>query len=415
MGFNATWSMAVGGMVGGGIFSVLGVVIEVAGRWAWASFLIGGLIAACAASSYALLAEKFGEGGGAFAFLRDVHHREMAGSVSWIVIVGYVLTMSVYAFTFGHYLSNVLGLGHWVPPAAAVVLITVLVGVNLRGIGSAATAEIVTVWGKLFVLCGLGIWGIATWMPERVLAAEPTSGTASIFIGAASVFMAYEGFQLLSYDYDEIEDAAKTVPRAMLTAIASVIVIYLLVTFGATMLVGAETIIEKKEIALAEAGRQLGGTPGMWVVTVAALFSTASAINATLFAVGRLVRNVAADGELPRTLAHTNDQKIPDRAIVGLGALAAVLAVVGSLDLLVEAASLGFLLTFAVVSALAAYEVKRRRVVSIIGFVGATGALLVLLVEQAMKRPVSLGVFIAVVLIATVGRHFLLRWFVEEE
>ena len=45
MGFNATWSMAVGGMVGGGIFSVLGVVLQVAGSWAWLSFVLAGLIA----------------------------------------------------------------------------------------------------------------------------------------------------------------------------------------------------------------------------------------------------------------------------------------------------------------------------------------------------------------------------------
>lgn len=118
MGFNATWSMAVGGMVGGGIFSVLGVVVELADKWAWASFVVAGLIALATAHSYAALARRFSEGGGAFTFLRHMHRNGLAGSLSWVLIVGYVLTISVYAFTFGHYLGEVVGLGPWFPRAA---------------------------------------------------------------------------------------------------------------------------------------------------------------------------------------------------------------------------------------------------------------------------------------------------------
>lgn len=95
MGLNATWSMAVGGMVGGGIFAVLGVVMDRAGRWAWLSFLIGGVIALATAYSYAELSVRFGESGGAFLFLREIHHEGIAGSLSWVLIVGYVLTSAV--------------------------------------------------------------------------------------------------------------------------------------------------------------------------------------------------------------------------------------------------------------------------------------------------------------------------------
>ena len=55
MGFNATWSMAVGGMVGGGIFSTLGVVIGISGAWTWVSFVVAGLIALASGYSYVRL------------------------------------------------------------------------------------------------------------------------------------------------------------------------------------------------------------------------------------------------------------------------------------------------------------------------------------------------------------------------
>jgi hypothetical protein len=121
MGFNATWSMAVGGMIGGGIFSVLGVVVMLAGKWAWLSFTIAGLIALATAYSYSQLAEKFGEGGGAFTFLREMNREHLAGSLSWMLIFGYILTISVYAFTFGHYVAHVFDFGAWMPRTCASV------------------------------------------------------------------------------------------------------------------------------------------------------------------------------------------------------------------------------------------------------------------------------------------------------
>jgi amino acid transporter len=155
LGFNGTWSMAVGGMVGGGIFSTLGVVIGIAGSRAWVSFVLAGLIALAAGYSYVELAALYGEGGGAFTFLREIDADGFAGSLSWVLIVGYVLTNAVYAFTFGEYLGHVVGLGAWFARAAAVAIMTVFVGLNLRGVGEAGGVEVFLVWFKLAVLVGL--------------------------------------------------------------------------------------------------------------------------------------------------------------------------------------------------------------------------------------------------------------------
>ena len=133
MSFNATWSMAVGGMVGGGIFSVLGVIIHTAGQWAWLSFILAGLIALISAHSYSQLAIKYQEGGGAFTFLREINHVGLAGSLSWVLIMGYILTISVYAFTFGHYVAHVFNWGNWFPR----VLAFSIIANNYEGSGGA--------------------------------------------------------------------------------------------------------------------------------------------------------------------------------------------------------------------------------------------------------------------------------------
>ena len=409
LGFNAAWSMAVGGMIGGGIFSTLGVVVGIAGAWAWLSFAVAGLIALAAGYSYTKLAVHYGEGGGAFTFLREIDAEGFAGSLSWVLIVGYVLTNAVYAFTFGQYLGNVVGLGPWLPRLAAVAIVAVFIVLNLRGVGEAGGVEVFLVWFKLVILVGLAGWGLMQWNPAMLSQGVPDAGIGAALFGAASVFMAYEGFQLLTYEYEDIDAPRKTLPRAVLSAIVVVIAVYVVVALGTAMLVGADQIVEHKEVALAMAGRQAFGVVGLVVVTIAAAFSTGSAINATLFATARLASRVAEDGELPATLEHRNSADVPDRAVIGLGASAAVLAGVGTLTSLVEAASLAFLLTFAVVCGLAFLQRQGVRPVTGFGVVAASAASVALVVRLVRTDPLALAFLGLLILLALFGRPVLLR------
>jgi amino acid transporter len=409
LSFNATWSMAVGGMVGGGIFSTLGIVVGIAGAWAWLSFAAAGLIALAAGYSYVQLATHYGEGGGAFTFLRKINAEGFAGSLSWVLIVGYVLTNAVYAFTFGEYLGHVVELGPWFARVASVAIVALFIGLNLRGVGESGSVEVILVWFKLVVLVGLAGWGLAQWDPPMLSQGVPDSGISAALFGAASVFMAYEGFQLLTYDYKDIDTPQKTLPRAVLSAIVVVTVVYIIVALGTAMLIGADQVVQHREVALAIAGRQAFGTVGVIVVTIAAAFSTGSAINATLFATARLARRVAEDGELPAILDHKNAKSVPDRAVIGLGAAAALLAAMGTLTTLVEAASLSFLFTFTVVCGLAFHQRAGCRVVTGLGALAAASASVALVVRLIGTDPLALAFLGLLVLIAVFGRPVLLR------
>lgn len=409
LGFNATWSMAVGGMVGGGIFSTLGVVVGIAGAWAWLSFAAAGLIALAAGYSYVKLAIHYDEGGGAFTFLREINADGFAGSLSWVLIVGYVLTNAVYAFTFGQYIGHVVGLGSWFPRLAGIAIVALFIGLNLRGVGEAGGVEVFLVWFKLVVLVGLAGWGLAQWDPPMLSRDVPDAGIGAALFGAASVFMAFEGFQLLTYDYKDIEIPQKTLPRAVLSAIVIVTLVYVVVALGTAMLIGADQVVQYKEVALAIAGRQAFGTIGLVIVTIAAAFSTGSAINATLFATARLANKVAEDGELPAAMDHKNAADIPDRAVIVLGTAAAVLAAVGTLTTLVEAASLTFLFTFTVVCGLAFYQSAGVRVITGFGVLAAATASVALIVRLIETNPLALVFLGLLVLVALFGRPLLLR------
>jgi amino acid transporter len=397
--------MAVGGMVGGGIFATLGVVIGIAGRFAWLSFVIAGVVALLSGYGYAHLARRHGEGGGAFTFLREVRHEGLAGSLAWVLILGYVLTNAVYAATFGAYLSHVLPVGVWGSRLAAVAMLLVFLGVNLRGAGEAGGIEVLLVWFKLVVLLGLAAMGLRHWDPALLAPASSVGGgPGSAFLGAAAIFMAYEGFQLLTYDYEDLRDPERTLPWAIAWGIGTVVVVYVAVSLGTPMLIGAGAVRESGEVALLLAGRQAWGGVGVGIVLVAVAFSTGSAVNATLFATARLARHVAAAGDLPAAIGRRNRAGVPDRALVTLACLSAVFAMVGSLADLVEAGSLAFLLTFAVVSGLAVAERAGSRVVNGLGLAGSLAAAAVLSVRIYRTSPVSLAAVGGVVFLAAVVR-----------
>ncbi|MEO7264399.1 MAG: APC family permease [Ferruginibacter sp.] len=410
MSFNASWSMAVGGMIGGGIFSVLGVIIDTAGQWAWLSFVIAGVIALISAHSYSRLSVKYKESGGAYVFLRESNKKGLAASLSWLLILGYILTVSVYAFTFGHYIAYVFNVGAWLPKVLALGVIAFLSWINLQGVEQSSRLEIITVWGKLFILLGLALFGLLQWDTARLTEnIEPRSWHTAI-VGAATIFMAYEGFQLLAYDYDDIHNPEKNMPRATISAVIAVMLVYLLVTFGATMLVGPATLVAKKEVALSIAGQQALGLTGLVLVTIAAGFSTGSAINATLFSTARLMEHVAAKHDLPKSLSKQNHSGIPYLAILFIAGMAALLAIVGSLATLVDAASLIFLATFLIVNLLAFLQKVKYRFLCLAGAAGCGLAILLDVREQFYRSPIPLIILISFTMVILFAQPYISKW-----
>ncbi len=379
LGLGGAWAMAVGGMIGGGIFSTLGIVISVAGEWAWLSFLIGGIIAFCTGQSYSALTRQLDEPGGSYSYLRAMNHPALARFVVWLLIVGYTLTVSVYAVTFGAYAANAFGQNGLMTTMAGLAAIVILTGINLRGAAESTALELVAVWGKLIILLGLALLGLWHWAPEKlVIDADQPIGLTGALVGTGVVFMAYEGFQLLSYDYDEMRDAPRTISLAMPLAIVVTTCVYILVALGAGMLAGANEIMDQEEIALAIAGREALGSFGFFAVSLAAVFSAASAINATVFATARLAEQAAKDGELPAIFAQRGSRHVPWAATLVIAGAAMVLVIIGGIESLVEGASFVFLMIFGLVNAIALMRGVGSKLASVIGLAGSLSAAVVL-------------------------------------
>jgi hypothetical protein len=348
LGLRESVAMAIGGMIGGGIFSVLGLTILLAGHLAFASFALGAVIAGLTAHAYARLADSSRRSGGPFTYLRDAGHERAGAWVAWLLIVGYVFALAVYAFTFGHYFANVLGLPELAARLASTAVLAAFVAVNLRGVVTSGLVEDIVVFAKLAILGGVATVGLAGFSDAR-LAPLDDQGILGVLLGAAVIFVAYEGFELLPYDYEDIERPARNLPLALYISVAAVAVIYMVVTVGSQMLVPDALIAAQKEVAFATVGREALGTPGFWAATAGAVLATASAINATLFSTARLVRDVGSAGELPAVVTREK-AGLPVAAIVGLAAAGAAFALLPGITELVSFGSLAFLVVFGLIN-----------------------------------------------------------------
>ena len=290
--------MAVGGMIGGGIFTVLGVAISVAGHLAAACFLIGMGLAALTARSYAGMSARAGRSGGPFEHLRTHGHPQIAGLLLWLLVFGYVVVMGVYSFTFGRYAANALGAPVIVARVLSVAVLVVFLAINLKGVVVSSRTEDLIVLAKLVALGSIAVIGLAQFSGDR-LTPVADQGWGGVILGAATIFVAYEGFELISYDRDVIDRADWTLPRALYLSVAIVGAVYISVTLASQMVAPDATIVADREVAFATVGEAALGPVGRWVAIAGALLATSSAINATIFSASRLMRDAALSVSSP--------------------------------------------------------------------------------------------------------------------
>ena len=352
IGMVAAVSIGVGGMVGAGIFSILGVVAHAAGNAMWLAFAIGGVVALLSTYSYAKLGATFPSAGGAVHFLvKSFGDSVLAGGLNLFMWAGYIISLALYATAFGSYAATFVttALSPLLVKSLAVAVVVLLTLVNAFGARLMGRWETVIVAVKLAILvlfAAVGLWFIR----PGYLSPELWPETSSVLFGAGVLFIGYEGFGLVTNAAADMRNPSKMLPRALYTSVILVIVLYLAVAVTVTGNLSDYEIERAKDYALAEAAKPFLGQFGFHLIAIAALFSTASAINATLFGSANVCYMIARDGGLPAGLSRREWRG----ATGGLLLTAAlVLAVTLSFDLsgIAMMGSAAFLLIYAAVNA----------------------------------------------------------------
>ena len=352
IGMVAAVSIGVGGMVGAGIFSILGVVAHAAGNAMWLAFAIGGVVALLSTYSYAKLGATFPSAGGAVHFLvKSFGDGVLAGGLNLFMWAGYIISLALYATAFGSYAATFVttALSPLLVKSLAVAVVVLLTLVNAFGARLMGRWETVIVAVKLAILvlfAAVGLWFIR----PGYLSPELWPETSSVLFGAGVLFIGYEGFGLVTNAAADMRNPSKMLPRALYTSVILVIVLYLAVAVTVTGNLSDYEIERAKDYALAEAAKPFLGQFGFHLIAIAALFSTASAINATLFGSANVCYMIARDGGLPAGLSRREWRGVTGGLLL---TAALVLAVTLSFDLsgIAMMGSAAFLLIYAAVNA----------------------------------------------------------------
>ncbi|MFB6245522.1 MAG: APC family permease [Candidatus Nanohaloarchaea archaeon] len=410
LGLKEVIAMGIGGIIGGGIFAVLGVAASLSGNAAFLTYFLAGVIALISGYSYYRLTAKFHEEGGSFTFLEHfVSNQNIAGMVGWILVLGYVGTMAMYAHAFGSFASEILGLGESsvIRGLISVGVILLFVGINFLGARKSGGSEDLMVYAKVLILLtfgAAGIWGILT-RPELSFFSGGifNHGLISPITAVGAIFVSFEGFQLLTYEYSEMEGGLETLKKGILISIGVSTLIYVLTAAVTTSLVTPEQIIQHKETVLAFAASKIFASQilnqiASFLVSIAAIFSTASAINATLFGTARFTNKMAEDGEMPELFSFRNRKGVPTKSLVVIAFFTSLFTFLGTLEEITTFASLSFITIFSVVNYLAMRECRKRFTTYLtgIGFLGSLTSLFLLIWHLYIDK-IHVLVFVAII------------------
>jgi amino acid transporter len=352
IGMLAAVSIGIGGMVGAGIFSILGVVAHAAGNAMWLAFAIGGVVALLSTYSYARLGAVFPSAGGAVHFLvKGFGDGILAGGLNLFMLAGYIISLALYATAFGGYAATFVT----ATPSplllkslavASVVLLTLVNAFGAKLMGRSETLIVAIKVAILVLFAAVGMWFVKPANLSPALWPE----AKSVLFGAGVLFIGYEGFGLVTNAAGDMRDPRKMLPRALYTSVILVIAIYLGVSLTVTGNLTNDQIERAKDYALAEAARPFLGEFGFRLIAIAALFSTASAINATLFGSANVCYMIARDGELPKGLSRT-EWKDATNGLILTAALVVLVTLFFDLSGIAMMGSAAFLLVYAAVNA----------------------------------------------------------------
>ena len=412
VGFWSATSIGIGGMVGGGIFAVLGLAVQLAHGGTPVAFFLAGLVAFVTAYSYARLSVAYPSQGGTVEFINQAFGSGVfTGGINILLWLSYIVMLSLYAYAFGSYGSHLLPegwqvVGKHVLISGIILLLTVL---NLLGSSTVGEAEEWIVGFKVLILLvfiAVGLWTVQ----GSSLAPASWTGVPRLVAGGMIIFLAYEGFELIANTAQDIRNPSTTLPRAFYTSVLFVIALYILVSLVTVGNLSVAKIVAAKDYALAEAATPFLGNTGFTLITIAALLSTGSAINATLYGTARVSYIIAKDGELPAQLERKKWRQ-PVEGLFITSAMALVVSNLFDLSNISLMGSAGFLLVFSAVNA-ANYKLRShtgsRPWIAILGAAACLGAFGALIWHQIRSAPASIW-FLVVMLAFSILAELIYR------
>jgi APA family basic amino acid/polyamine antiporter len=337
--------IAIGTVIGSGIFLVPGVVLRETGTQTGPALLVwvaAGILSYLGALTYAEMGAMKPDAGGLYTYIRDAFGPLPAFLYGWtsffVIASGSVATLAV---AFSGYFSEFVPVGGIGARLISLAVILAIAAINVRGTRNSATMQNWTTGAKVLGLLVLSIGMIALGPTPTVSSivsrdAWPASITGTLIsgIGAAmiGVLWAYEGWQYVTFSAGETRNPQRTFPRAISLATAALVVLYVLANLGYIAALGPHAVAASDRIA-ADAGISVFGPIAGRIVGLLILISIFSAANGIMLTAPRMYFAMARDGVFFKRLAIVHPKLgTPAFAIIAIAIWAAVLASTGTFE-----------------------------------------------------------------------------------
>lgn len=339
-------------MVGGGIFAVTGLTVDLTRGAAPVAFAIAGIVALLTSYSYLKLTLRYPSEGGTVEFLNKAYGKGiLTGSANILLCLSYIVLLAIYAYAFGSYGASLFPEADYVFWKHTLItgMIICLAAVNFFGAELAIRSENLFNSAKMILLAVFLVAGLVTPIEWSRLSPENYVPATAIISGAMIIFLNYEGFELIANAGKDIINPKKALPIAYIGGVSIVIALYILITIVVVGHMDFASIHKASDSTLSAAASTFLGRFGFVMIVVAALLATSSAVNATFYGSGRLTYIIAKYGELPKEL----EREIRSQPLEGMIIFALLTLFIANfipLTAIATMGSAGFLIIFMAVN-----------------------------------------------------------------
>ncbi|SNX29321.1 amino acid:proton symporter, ABT family [Polynucleobacter meluiroseus] len=347
--FSAT-ALGIGGMMGAGLFSLLGLASTHAGTHIPLAFLIGAFAASFSVYSYAKLGATFPSSGGAATFtVMGFGPGLISGGLNLFQYIAYLIAAALYAAGFVEYTNTLFG-GNLSPVLLKMITVAVIVIcslINLLGTSLVGKAEMVSIGIVVLSLMVFSALGIEH---ASIMNFAMRGGSVEgIAVAAGILYINFQGFGVVTNSSSAMKSPCKELPLAMFSALIIVTIAYFVVSTAVILLMPLISIQAHSGHVLAVAAEIVAGQFGFFVISVCALLACAAALNATIFAASNIAADMADKRDISSALAHdVLKNKLRALTVSTIGVI--VLTLIFPLNDIGQMASLAFLLVYAVIS-----------------------------------------------------------------
>jgi APA family basic amino acid/polyamine antiporter len=373
--FRAT-AISIGGIIGSGIFFIIGIAARDAGPAVILSLILAGIIALFTSLSFASLGSKIVKEGGEYQFVYVAFGPLVGffGGLLWIfstAIAG--VTVSI---AFASYLTALIP---FLPlNITAAFAVTMFMLIDVLGLKISSNINNILVIIKIGVILFFIFFSLPFIQPSN-FSDFLVKGSEGILAATFLIFFAYAGFGKITAASEEVKDPKKTIPKAIITAVAITTILYIMTGIAAVGAVGAEKLSSQCRIApLACVMLALGFNKAFLVVAFGALTATASVLLIQMMGISRTIFAMSKNKQLPPFLSELHPRfKTPYKAEIFIGLLMVLAALFLNIRSVVTITSLGILSYYSIVN-LAALVMRKSKgglnihpIIPILGFLSS--------------------------------------------